>query len=147
MKTIIPRKLYFAYGSNLNKDQMHMRCPDAKPLGKLLLANWRLVFRGVADIEPCEGYILPVGLWSITDKCELALDVYEGYPRLYSKRYLNIKGERYMTYTMNRQGITRPNKGYEQTIRDGYNDFMLPLGFLDEAVQHAMKFGDNELFI
>lgn len=146
MKTTISRNLYIAYGSNLNMEQMQMRCPDAKPLGKLMLADWRLVFRGVADIEPHKGGILPIGLWSITDKCELALDVYEGYPRLYGKRYFNIKGKRYMTYTMNRQGITQPSKGYEQTIRDGYNDFKLPLGFLDEAVKHSMKFGDNQLF-
>ena len=145
MKTIIPRTLYFAYGSNLNKEQMSSRCPNAKPLGKLMLADWRLVFRGVADIEPCEGAILPIGLWAITDKCELALDVYEGYPRLYGKRYFNIKGERYMTYTMNHDGISPPNQSYAKTIRDGYNDFLLPTTFLDEAIKHSYKATDSLL--
>ena len=143
MKTTIPRKLYFAYGSNLNRDQMQMRCPDAKPIGKLMLANWRLVFRGVADIEPCEGHILPVGLWSITDKCETALDLYEGYPRLYGKRYFNIKGERYMTYTMNHDHISPPNAGYVDTIREGLDDFRLPTSFLHEAVMHSYRMTDD----
>ena len=44
-------KLYFAYGSNLNLTQMANRCPQAKQLGSAYLPNWRLVFRGVADIE------------------------------------------------------------------------------------------------
>lgn len=143
MEIVIPRKLYFAYGSNLNKDQMQMRCPDAKPLGKLMLADWRLVFRGVADIEPCEDGILPIGLWSITDDCEAALDVYEGFPRLYRKKYFNIKGKRYMTYVMNHDHISPPSKGYADTIREGYNNFRLPLGFLDEAIQHSYKMTDS----
>lgn len=143
MKTTIQRTLYFAYGSNLNRSQMEMRCPNARPLGSLLLNNWRLVFRGVADIEPHEGSILPIGLWSITDKCETALDLYEGYPRLYGKRYFTIKGKRYMTYLMNHEGIGVPSRPYAETIREGYNDFRLPLGFLDEAIAHSQKFGEN----
>ena len=75
--------LYFAYGSNLNQEQMSGRCPDAKPLGKFTLENWRLVFRGVADIEPHEGSLLMCGLWDITSRDEKNLDRYEGFPRLY----------------------------------------------------------------
>lgn len=145
MKTTIPRILYFAYGSNLNKEQMAWRCPNARPLGNLMLSDWRLVFRSVADIEPCDGAILPIGLWSITDKCELALDAYEGFPRLYNKRYFNIKGQRYMTYTMNHDGIRPPSPSYAKTIRDGYKDFKLPTAFLDEAIKHSYKAVDSFL--
>lgn len=145
MKTTTPATLYFAYGSNLNKAQMQKRCPNAVPLGKLMLADWRLVFRGVADIEPHKGAVLPIGLWAITDKCEMALDVYEGYPRLYGKKYFMINGEKYLTYTMNQDGIQPPSRGYVDTIRCGYDDFRLPFGFLDEALKHSITAEDRLL--
>ena len=65
-------KLYFSYGSNLNVSQMASRCPNAIQLGSTYLPNWRLVFRGVADIEPSRNVddLLPVGVWEITDECE-----------------------------------------------------------------------------
>ena len=60
-KTVKPKmksyksKLYLAYGSNLNKRQMAVRCPDAKPVGAAMIYGWELCFRGVADIaETCE---------------------------------------------------------------------------------------------
>ena len=77
--------LYLAYGSNLNVKQMEIRCPRAKIMGSFLLPNYKLVFRGVADIEESEGDYCPVGLWKITRKCLGALDRYEGYPTLYRR--------------------------------------------------------------
>ena len=44
-------KLYGAYGSNLNLKQMHIRCPNAKPVCSFYLENFNLVFKGVADLE------------------------------------------------------------------------------------------------
>ena len=54
-------KLYFAYGSNINLDQMAHRCPDATPVGPVMLENYELLFRGmtnhggVATIHPKHG--------------------------------------------------------------------------------------------
>ena len=51
-------KLYFAYGSNINLDQMAQRCPDAQVVGPVTLENYELLFRGnlrgagVATIAP-----------------------------------------------------------------------------------------------
>ena len=36
-------KLYVAYGSNLNKEQMSHRCPDAKPVYTGYLENLSLI--------------------------------------------------------------------------------------------------------
>ena len=44
-------KLYIAYGSNLNLNQMSMRCPEAMPVGTAMLDGWQLTFRGVATLE------------------------------------------------------------------------------------------------
>ncbi len=48
-------KLYFAYGSNINLDQMEYRCPDAKVVGPVMLDNYELLFRGCATIAPKDG--------------------------------------------------------------------------------------------
>ena len=48
--------LYAAYGSNLNKAQMQKRCPKSKPFGAIVLDEYRLVFKGVADIEKNKSY-------------------------------------------------------------------------------------------
>ena len=123
--------LYGAYGSNLNMGQMRFRCPGATPLGSFNLIGWKLVFRNVADIERCEKSSVPIGVWRITESCEKALDVYEGYPSLYGKEFLNIDGikdafgsSQLMIYTMNDQNrIGNPSPSYYETIQNGYDDF------------------------
>ena len=34
-----------------------------------------------------------MGLWEISDACEKALDIYEGFPHLYRKLYFDIDGK------------------------------------------------------
>ena len=54
----IDSKLYFAYGSNMNDEQMEFRCPDAEAVGTVCLEGYRLAFlsngtgRGVSNILP-----------------------------------------------------------------------------------------------
>ena len=123
--------LYGAYGSNLNIGQMSIRCPDAWPLGSFNLIGWKLVFRNVADIERCDNSSVPIGVWRITESCEEARDVYEGYPSLYGKELLQINNieeafgsNQLMIYTMNDQNrIGNPSPSYYETIANGYNDF------------------------
>ena len=126
-------RLYFAYGSNLNVTQMAMRCPNAKQLGALYIPNWKLVFRGVADIEPSRNSddLLPVGVWEITKECEDSLDVYEGVENgLYNK--VSISGM--MTYRMTSNNISPPSKHYFNSIFQGYKDFELNSQHLYEAL-------------
>lgn len=40
--------LYFAYGSNINLNQMAVRCPDAQVVEPAVLENYELLFRGNA---------------------------------------------------------------------------------------------------
>ena len=89
--------LYFAYGSNINLEQMAYRCPDATVVGPVTLENYELLFRGngdgfgVATIEPKEGSKVFGLLWNITPKCEKSLDRYEGYPHLYDKQTVTVR--------------------------------------------------------
>ena len=58
------QRLYIAYGSNLNLEQMAFRCPTAKVVGKSELKDYELLFRGgrrgaVATVEPKAGSTVP----------------------------------------------------------------------------------------
>ncbi len=85
--------LYFAYGSDINLDQMAYRCPDARVVGPVTLEGYELLSRrgGFATIGPCEGSKVHGLLWSITQECERSLDHYEGYPRFYDKRMVTVR--------------------------------------------------------
>jgi hypothetical protein len=139
-------KLYFAYGSNLNKAKMMVRCPTAKPLGRFQLLDWRLVFRGVADVVKDEGARVNGAIWIIEDADEAALDRYEGFDAdhpdsgMYRKVTIDLGGlyaghSKLMFYTMNSTGIFPPSHGYLATIREGYRDFSLSEGPLNKAVE------------
>ena len=136
--------LYGAYGSNLNLGQMSLRCPKAEPVGSLMLHGWELKFRGVADIEEVEGGTVPIGLWRITQACESALDVYEGYPHLYTKKICTVKGmkeelgtDSVMLYMMQRSEVHPPSMPYLDCIMQGYEDFGLDVDYLRFAIKDA----------
>ena len=90
-------RLYFAYGSNINLEQMAVRCPAAQVVGPAVLDGYELLFRGnrrgtgVATIEPLPGSQVHGLLWKLTPECERSLDVYEGYPRLYEKENITVR--------------------------------------------------------
>lgn len=137
------RHYYLCYGSNLNMQQMEMRCPTARPVGAVTLENYELQFRGVATIVPKDSGSVPCGLWLITNADERALDSYEGWPRLYRREMVTVRyGKRrmrVMTYVMNSGHISPPSRYYLQTIMDGYEDFGLDSAALDAAVEKSLK--------
>lgn len=81
------RRLYFAYGSNINLDQMAYRCPNAAVLMPVVLPGYELTYRGggVATVIPQKDSEVLGLMWSITPECERSLDRYEGYPSFYHK--------------------------------------------------------------
>ena len=46
------KRLYIAYGSNINLEQMAFRCPNSKIVGTRMIPGYELEFRGVATIVP-----------------------------------------------------------------------------------------------
>lgn len=128
--------LYFAYGSNLNKHQMEYRCPDAIPLGRAEVTHHKLLFRGnsrgfgVATIEREVGRKVLGGLWAVSKQDLVSLDRYEGYPRLYTRRNIQVNTDEgvvmAMTYCMHPEyQRAMPNRSYMDTIYEGYEDFGL----------------------
>ena len=47
---------------------MKYRCPLARPVYSGVLADWKLVFRNVADIVEEQGASVAVGIWEITEQ-------------------------------------------------------------------------------
>ena len=126
-------RLYFAYGSNINLDQMAHRCPKAKVVGPVTLEGYELTFRGrtdgngVANIEPKEGSVVHGLLWRITPECEMSLDRYEGTPRLYVQQDVTVrdsKGKKrtVMAYVMTNlfREPAMPSEFYFRGILDGF---------------------------
>lgn len=146
------RFVYFAYGSNLNKGQMRRRCKTAVPIGRGVLRNVELTFRGkahvsrfgVADIVPWPGGEVPVGIWLITERDLEALDRYEGYPHIYTRYTVRVETEQGylldgLVYMMPGGCPKEPSKAYLDTIRQGYTDFGLDPEPLEKAVKRVRK--------
>ena len=140
--------LYFAYGSNINLDQMSYRCPDASVMGPVTLEGWELLFRrgGFATIAPKEGEKVTGLLWSITQSCERSLDRYEGYPQFYDKRMVTVRDSEgrslsVMAYIMDdrfREPML-PTESYYNGILEGYQQNGLPVSALKKAWEHAVQ--------
>lgn len=147
-------RLYIAYGSNLNLEQMKHRCPTAEVVGKSTLHGWRLRFRGgahsaVATIEQNKDFSVPVLVWRIQPGDELALDRYEGFPFLYRKEMLRltVDGKQVcaMVYVMNETGrpYGTPSVGYYDTIFQGYQSAGFDAEILRRAAQDSK--GDSHM--
>jgi hypothetical protein len=135
--------LYFAYGSNLHVEQMQARCPDAEMVASAKLPGFRLVFRGVADIQERDRAVCYGAVWKISRRDEDALDRYEGYPYLYGKRYVAVVLEDgttavALTYQMfRRDRYMPPSRGYLATIIHGYKAWGIPRDSLSRAVRRS----------
>ena len=138
------KRLYVAYGSNLNLQQMACRCPTAKVFGIGKIKDYQLTFRRVATIEPDVGKEVPVGVWEIQPSDEIALDRYEGYPSFYRKEDIKVTMSdgtevTAMVYIMNRGLPDYPHESYYKTIEDGYHDCGLDTIYLKEALTDTKK--------
>lgn len=139
------KKLYIAYGSNLNLAQMAARCPSARVYAKGVLNNWELVYRGArtnshATIERKAGSTVPVLVWEIQPIDEYRLDIYEGYPHYYFKKNImvDIEGrkKKAMVYIMDeQQSPGRPSVSYIETIRQGYADNDMDISIFEKSLE------------
>ncbi len=78
--------LYAAYGSNLDPDQMRLRCPHSPFSGTGWVEGWRLTFGGedlgwegaLATLVEAPGSHVFVGLYDVTPADVQQLDSWEG---------------------------------------------------------------------
>ena len=90
------KKYYIAYGSNMDEQQMAVRCRDAGLVGTGFIQGYELLFKGsltgcYATIEPKEESTVPVTVWAISKADEKRLDRYEGFPTFYYKKDIEVQ--------------------------------------------------------
>lgn len=73
-------RLYFAYGANINKNNMKTRCPNAVFIGKAVIKDKRFILNqfGVATVIDAPGSTVYGVLWNLSVKDEENLDIFEG---------------------------------------------------------------------
>lgn len=101
-------------------------------------------------MEPKEGASVPVLLWDIRPKDELALDHYEGFPNLYGKQMLDVelngKIVRAMVYVMTPgHEAGYPSEHYLNVIAEGYRSAGFDPGVLADALERTEEIMKQEL--
>jgi len=146
-------KIYIAYGSNMDTEQMKHRCPDAVLLGTGLLEGWRLMFKGsktgaYATIEQEKGCTVPILLWRISAEDEERLDRYEGFPAFYYKRTIQAvktdehgvrtgltRGMAYIMHEERKLGV--PSMHYLRILEQAYKEFGFDGEILGDAYDYS----------
>jgi len=130
---------YFAYGSNVNREQMLELCPDSKPLFVATLPNYKLIFTGwsrkwrggVATIQRARGDKVLGTVYEISEQCLRQLDRYEGYPDAYDRLKVIVFDQdgnpiEAITYIKSGQlDETPPSKEYLAILQQGYKDWRI----------------------
>ena len=145
------KKLYIAYGSNMDTEQMAYRCPEAKPLGVCLLRDWRLMFKGsltgaYATIEKEKGFRVPALLWEISMNDEKRLDRYEGFPNFYYKANVAVllpnktttEGMAYIMHEERKLGAPSPE--YWNLLAEAYEKFNFDTKILEVAYKYSSRY-------
>lgn len=150
---------YFAYGSNLDADDLRGYCerhgypPDllARRVGVGVLADHELAFGrysrarmgGVLDLWPREGAEVHGVLFEVDERVIAMLDAKEGHPHAYSRTSVRVRIEgrevEALAYLSRAEvpRLVRPSAAYASIVRRGYQTHGLPLAPLDRALAEA----------
>ncbi len=140
--------LYFAYASNLDREQMKRRCPNHELKGIAYLQGYTIAFTryadsrcgGVADIvKSFDDEVVWGAIYELNAEDIGRLDDCEGYPDAYRKEIMQVitpEGNHIevFTYVANKQGIFLPYKKYIDQIVSGAEaeDVELPPEYIDK---------------
>jgi len=140
--------LYFAFASNMNQAQMKRWCPASRFLKTAVLGGFRFVYDGfsvtwdgaVGNIVKSETDSVWGALYTITERDRLTLDAFEGYPRSYEHKDVEVKdrdGNAYqaMTYLRTGRAPGKPHPDYERIVIDGAKECGLPEDYIDKALR------------
>lgn len=136
--------LYFAYGSNMDTNQMKQRCPSAKKVGIGRLEDFDIVFNrkgsyrpgGVASVESANGREVYGIIWQIDSNDLSKLDEIED-PVAYDRKVFKIedindsekKYECYV-YIAKPEGEFEPDKDYFKLLSKAAKTANLPEEYL-----------------
>ncbi len=129
---------YFAYGSNMVRSQMARRCPAAREIGRATLPGWRFAIgrQGYATLVPDRAATAAGLLWSVTPRCEQALDDYEAVSSgLYRKQILEIGGAPTLVYLAADAAPGRPRAGYVEAIIAAARELGFPADYIEQCLR------------
>jgi len=148
---------YFAYGSNLNEEQMRRRCSDSKPVGIATLKDYKLIFNGhskgwnggVADIKKESGKEVIGIIYEVSEKDLESLDEHEGvHKKIYKRIIVEVtddkgKKKEVVAYEKEEKGkMTKPSENYLDTIIKSARKNGFPKKYLKE-IRENMEFDDE----
>ena len=147
---------YFAYGSNLDVDQMRARCPDHAVVGLAVLSNHRIGFplfsnawaSGVAGLIPSHGEKVWGVVYELSESDLAALDGHEGWKgpanqhNLYERETVTVevvrpddgsvpRRLRAYTYYPHRANPSPPSRRYLDTVLRGARHHHLPEDYVE----------------
>lgn len=143
---------YFAYGSNLWRNQMRHRCPDAMLLGMGCLYGYRWIItkRGYASIIQSPGDVVYGSVYEVGFDDVAALDQYEGVAQgAYYKELVLVECggrlEECMTYVDPVQVEGIASQEYCKRINAGLCDAELPPEYVAHNIRPFIPPIDSEL--
>ena len=130
----------FAYGSNMNREQMRKRCGDgAEFLKRAYLEGYKFVYDGyssrrggaVATIVKEKGSVVWGALYRVDENCLKKLDEYEGVPNVYWRERVVVRddeGKEYeaWVYIKKLEGEGKPSESYRTLVVEGAKECGLP---------------------
>jgi gamma-glutamylcyclotransferase (GGCT)/AIG2-like uncharacterized protein YtfP len=152
------RMLYFAYGSNLDWNQMRERCPSARFVCRAKLGDHRLAFTrkskcrgcGVADVLPADGHDVWGVVYQLDERDIGQLDKSEGFrpgrplkENAYFRTECHVLNEGdkekpllVTTYIANKEkNPPLPNSEYKGLIVEGAKYWHLPEDYIKQLEQ------------
>lgn len=134
--------LYFAYGSNLWRQQMTSRCPEHSEIGAGCLKGWRWIIttRGYASIVESESDFVLGTVYELSEDDMLNLDRFEGVARgNYHKEMIAVEVDgRELSCLLYIDPVVeegKPKEEYIARINNGIQD----AGFPDEYVTRYLR--------
>jgi len=129
--------LHFAYGSNMSRALMAMRCPGARALGVATLRGWHFVITvdGVGSIVRQPGGVVHGVLWRLSLRDLAAINAYENLDSgLYLRGMLPVRhgaGQRWaLVYVARRRGQGTPRPGYIHLVVEAARAWDLPATYV-----------------
>ena len=135
-------KLYFAYGSNMWREQMKQRCLDPRSFGKGILKGfrWIITSRGYANIIRSEADEVHGVVYRLSEDDELVLDKHEGVMKgAYRKEMVNVEIENLnyscLTYIDPVCEEGKPKEEYRERIRKAVADAGLHPEYIERHIR------------
>ena len=134
--------LYFAYGSNLWRQQMAVRCPEHREVGPGRLNGWRWIVttRGYASIVVSEGDYVLGTVYELSVADVLALDRFEGVAqKAYRKDMIavDVNGQELdcLVYIDPVVEVGEPKEEYIARINSGIRDADFPEAYVSQYLR------------